>query len=84
MTVLHLSQEALIQLGVITRNFPRIGSVDENCTVNEVDDEIETNHCINELSASKLAPCGCPTCSLPSPHPKELPFTSTEVNIPKM
>ena len=35
----YLLRETLIQLRVITRYFPHIGSTDENCTVSEVDDD---------------------------------------------
>ena len=45
----YLSRETLIQHCMISRDFPRISSADENCTVNEADDEINTNHYIDEL-----------------------------------
>lgn len=51
---------------MITRDFPRVNYADENWTVDEVDDEIDTNHCIDELLVTKLAPYGCPTRSLPT------------------
>ena len=80
----YLSRETLIQHCMISRDFPRISSADENCTVTEVDDEINTNHYIGELSATKFGPCGCPTLSLPLLCSKDLPFACTKENIPKM
>ena len=56
----YLFREALIQIGMVTRDLPRIGSADENCPVNEVDDDIGTNYCIGEIPATKLALCGRP------------------------
>jgi len=85
----YLSREALIQLGIITKDFPRIGSADESSAVNDENAEINTRspstgHLTNELISVQPAACGCPTRSSPLPRPKELPFPSTEENIPKM
>ena len=69
----YLSKEALVQLDVIPRDFPRIGSASENCVVED------KNH-----SDTPLAPCGCPKRTLPPQRPEKLPFDCTEENIPAM
>lgn len=79
----YLSKEALIQLDVIPRDFPRIGSATENCGISEsavFGDQINGQ---SETDAN-LAPCGCPKRTLPPPRPQNLPFACTEGNIPKM
>ena len=69
----YLSEEALVQLRVIPRDFPRIGSASENCVIAET-----------EQSETPLAPCGCPKRTLPPSRPEQLPFDCTEENVPKM
>ncbi len=67
-----LSREALIQLRVIPKNFPKVGSVPES----------------SEVSASTvdtgIAPCGCPLRQLPPGRPNRLPFEPIPDNIPRM
>ena len=69
----YLSKEALVQLHVIPRDFPRIGSASENYNIDE-----------KEHSDTPLAPCACPKRTLPPSRPERLQFDCTEENVRKM
>ena len=74
----YLSREALIKLGVISKNFPQIG---ENCSIKESD---AATAATTEKNSKGLAPCGHFSRSLPPIRPDNLPYEPTEENIPKM
>ena len=67
-----LSREAMIQLGVIGRDFPTVSGTPPVSISASSCDHIE------------LAECGCPKRALPPGRPDELPFPCTEDNIPHM
>ena len=62
--VFYLSKEALIQLGVISPDFPRIDAVTETSSIDD----------------TQFASCGCPARTTPPPRPNILPFTCSPEN----
>ena len=64
----YLSREALIQLGVISKDFPRIGAATETAGIDNV----------------QYSSCGCPSRTRPPPRPNKLPFTCSPENNEKM
>ena len=76
----YLSREALIQLGVISKNFPQIG---ENCTDDSAT-EVDAAAIAPEENNEDIAPCGHFTRTLPPGRPEKLPFEPTTGNVPKM
>ena len=77
----YLSREALIQLGVISKNFPQIG---ENASAGSVTDEDAAAIAPEEKDDEAIAPCGHFTRSLPPSRPENLPFEPTDENVPQM
>jgi hypothetical protein len=67
-TRFYLSRNALIQLDVITRDFPRIGAATE----------------ASPIESSPQASCGCPARTIPPSRPKELPFACSPENNSQM
>ena len=68
---LYLPREALIQLKVISEDFPKVGAASKPSTM-------ETS------AVETLAPCGCPLRALPPDRPTQLPIKPCVENIPKM
>ena len=74
-----LSKDVMIQLGIVGKDFPRVGSAhaiehvgtQEHGNVNAVEDDV-------------YAPCGCFRRELPPEKPKELPFDCVPDNAEKM
>ena len=64
----YLSREALIQLGIISKDFPQIGATMEACAATK----------------QELAACGCPNRMLPPERPPTLPFHCTADNNTRM
>ena len=62
----YLSREACVELGLVNRFFPTIGSAGEGRSLN---DPGETIHHIEHRKAG-----GCPARSLPPKRPQSLPF----------
>ena len=76
-----LSKEAMIQLGVIPKTFPQIGSV----VTSEVAHVIaSTSDIFKPPNESTNAECGCLCRSLPPGQPEQLPFDCTLANAEKM
>ena len=73
----YLSKEALIQLGVIPKDFPRLGGAIADHEVGGVTSR-------DTLGEIELAECGCPKRKPPPPKPKELPFPATQENVSRM
>ena len=73
----YLSKEALIQLGVIPKDFPRLGGAIADHEVGGVSSR-------DSLREIELAECGCPKRKPTPPKPKEWPFFSTRENVPRM
>jgi len=68
-TRFYLSREALIQLDVISSNFPELGSAQQ----------------LHQLSISEgTGNCGCPDRNPPPPRPAKLPFECIPANNNKM
>ena len=63
----YLSREACVELGLVNRFFPTIGSAGEERSLN---DPGETIHRIEHRKAG----CECPARSLPPKRPQSLPF----------
>ena len=69
----YLSMEVMIQLKIIHKTFPQVGSA--------VDSQLD----VNAVSTSqRKSPCGCLTRTKPPPRYSELPFAPTLENVPKM
>ena len=74
-----LSKDVMIQLGIVGKDFPRVGSAhaiehvgtQEHGNVNAVEDDV-------------YAPCGCFRRELPPEKPEELPFDCVPDNAEKM
>ena len=81
-----LSKEAMVQLGIISQDFPQLGAsspmpIELNCHSVANQKPLESlQHGID----SPLADCGCPKRQMPPPKPEELPFPCTQENIGKM
>ena len=71
--VFYLSKEALIQLQVIPKDFPKIGSATHH----------EVGGVAGKVGDAEFAECGCRKRTLPPPKPKEFPFEMKD-NVPKM
>ena len=69
----YLSKEALIQLKVIPRDFPKIGIAPAQHEVGGVDTADE-----------EFEECVCRKRTLPPPKPNKLPFEATKDNVSKM
>ena len=67
----------MIQLQVIPKDFPQLGSA--NCN----QDTAEISH-LQQDNLEEIASCGCLKRRPPPPKPKELPFPCTKENVPKM
>ena len=85
----YLSKEAMIQLGIISRNFPQIGAANES-TVSPIaqpclqEEEVSHSTCQEDGSDSVRAECGCLKRDLPPEMPSSLPFPCTSDNKGKM
>ena len=73
----YLSKEARIQLQVILRDFPKIGSATAYHEIGVVTGKVD-------ITDAKFAECGSSKCTLLPPNPKELPTEATKDNVPKM
>ena len=70
-----LSEEAMMQLAIIPRDFPRVGAA----KITSVD-----TSSLSELSAeADNSICSCPERTLPPGRPSRLPFIPTPENIPR-
>ena len=69
---LLLSRRCCIELGIIDKDFPSIGSGAGEVSINSCD------------SAGEDGKCSCPERTPTPPPPSELPFPATEDNIPKL
>ena len=70
----YLSREAMVQLGVIARDFPQVGaafSTHSECNATDLD-------------TPSTAPCGCEDRQLPPGRPTQLPFEATVENADQM
>ena len=65
----YISRQAMRELGIISHDFPRIQAPISNAAV---------------AAEPGIAPCGCPTHSLPPARPTSLPFTPMEKNADEM
>ena len=63
-----ISQQAMRELGIISRDFPKVQAPLMNAAV----------------AAAEVAPCGCPAHSKPPDRPTSLPFEPLEENVDKM
>ena len=72
-----LSHETMVQLGIITKDFPRIGSAVSQ-GINNLS-SIQSN-----LESPKYAECGCLLRQAPPKLPNELPFPCTSENVERM
>ena len=92
----YLSREAMVQLQIIDKSFPRIGGAVQKCPQNlavnasEMDD-IETDQGMGESVTKKTDvqngihnECGCLKRNLPPVKPTKLPFPCTEDNAESM
>jgi len=71
----YLSRDALIQLNVISKDFPRVGAA-----IREESVDGGAKHVIASLEHS----CECPARTLPPQRPSELPFPCIQENNEKM
>ena len=74
----YLSREAMIQLGIIDRNFPQLGAASTHTHVSN--DVIE----VAEAESTIYAGCGCLKRESPLEKPTRLPFQCTMENVDKM
>ena len=72
-----LSHESMVQLGIISEDFPKIGSAVSQSV--HIFSSIES-----EVESSKYAECGCLLRKAPPKLPDKLPFPCTDENVEKM
>ena len=77
-----LSKEAMVQLGVIPANFPKIGST-MNTVIASVTEAAGLGSAEESHPLPDRADCGCLQRTHPPGEPDELPFTCTEENQEK-
>ena len=82
----YLSKEACLDLGMIPKDFPSIGSCDnKNPTVKHASATALIGSCENTgVPRSDDIPCNCPVRQMPSDIPPELPCAPTKENLPRI
>ena len=79
-----LSKEAMVQLGIISSSFPRVGSIGRNFQTTYTD-SISANTARDAGTRPPLtAECGCRARTLAPGRPKSLPFAATSENVAQM
>ena len=84
---IYLSKSACVDLGVIQKEFPKIGAVEDS----SLNSNTNESFMINKNKTSYLSSyyktdreCKCPERTLPPPPPEKLPFPATNANREKL
>ena len=73
----YSSKEELMQLGVMPKDFPRLGGA-------VADQEVGGVCCLRCLGEIELIECGCLKRKSPPPKPTDSPLPATQKNVPRM
>jgi len=80
---LYLSMESLVDLGILSKNFPEFGPANDLGQVSSNHNE-SSSPAVISLNPELKKPCSCPCRTAPPMRPTSLPFECSEDNNEKM
>ena len=81
---LYLSRQALTELMVVPKTFPRLGDAAPKVADRLIKSTVNNGVEVGASSVPNKVPCGCLQRTEPPGRPAKLPFVCTPENIPKM